>query len=167
SLFVVLMIAGATLRIPLGFIDVTFQAFFAVMAGLLLGPGKAALAMSLYLLLGLFGFPVFASGGGAGYVLMPSFGFIPGFILGGFVTGKLAAGSAGKGWLILLSIVIGMLSIYLIGIPYMSMILRFYLDRAEYTLPVVAASMVLYLCKDILLCIPAAIIARRAGSLFP
>ncbi|MGQ9473345.1 MAG: biotin transporter BioY [Candidatus Caldatribacteriaceae bacterium] len=54
-----------------------------LLAGLTLSPGEAFLSMLGYLLLGLFGLPVFAQPpfGGLGYVFKPTFGFLLGFLL--------------------------------------------------------------------------------------
>lgn len=35
---------------------------------------------------GLFGLPVFAAGGGIGYIVRPSFGYLIGFVVAAFVT---------------------------------------------------------------------------------
>ena len=45
GLFTALMIAGAYLRIPVPLVPITFQLFFAVLAGLLLGPWWGAAAV--------------------------------------------------------------------------------------------------------------------------
>lgn len=162
ALFIALMTAGAYLRIPFPVISLTFQAFFAVLSGPVLGPRKAPLAMVLYLLLGLAGLPVFAAGGGFGYILTPSFGFLLGFIPGSWLSGLIHEKTSERGrWFLPLSLWIGMLTIYAIGVPYMTLILRFYLRDLNHTLLTVGASLLLYLLKDTLLCFPAALIASR------
>ncbi len=44
----------------------------------------------IYVLLGLIGLPIFAAGGGLGYVLKPTFGFILGFLLSTIPAGLIA-----------------------------------------------------------------------------
>ena len=90
GLFAALMIAGAFLRIPVPLVPITFQLFFAILAGLLLGPWWGAAAVGAYIVLGLVGLPVFTSGGGLQYVLQPSFGYIVGFALAALVSGLIA-----------------------------------------------------------------------------
>ena len=84
GLFVALVVIGAYIKImiPIGPFAVTFslQFLFSLMAGLLMGPKKGGIALAVYLILGLIGLPVFAHGGGLGYILRPTFGFLIGFL---------------------------------------------------------------------------------------
>lgn len=141
------MVAGAYLRIPFVFIEVTFQAFFAVLAGLLLGPKKSLIALLLYMLLGLFGLPVFAKGGGFAYVLIPSFGFILAFIPGGMLTGFLYKTKKMNKYL---SSVLGIIVIYLVGTPYMYLIMTLHL-HSDKGFMVLLFSFIPYFIKDIVL----------------
>ena len=72
ALFVALVAVGALIRIPVGTDVFTLQFMFTLLAGLLLGPRLGATAVAVYILLGLIGVPVFASGGGPGYILQPT-----------------------------------------------------------------------------------------------
>ena len=93
GLFVSLIVAGAYIKImiPIGPFSVTFslQFLFSLMAGLLMGKKKGALTVIVYLMLGLVGLPVFAHGGGLGYIIRPTFGFLLGFLAAATVTGAL------------------------------------------------------------------------------
>ena len=84
GLFTALIGVGAFLKITIPVQPVpmhfTLQFFFVLLCGLWLGPQKGAMAVGGYVLLGLFGVPVFAGGGGLGYVLRPSFGYLLGFV---------------------------------------------------------------------------------------
>lgn len=76
---VVGLLAQAEWRI--GPIPITGQTLGVVLVGGALGMRRGAAALTTYLVAGLAGAPVFAGGaGGPAYVLMPSFGFIIGFI---------------------------------------------------------------------------------------
>ena len=70
ALFAALSVVGAFLKIniplPLYTMHFTLQWFFVLMAGFILGSRLGALSVMVYLLLGLSGLPVFASGGGIG-----------------------------------------------------------------------------------------------------
>ncbi|MCK5811830.1 MAG: biotin transporter BioY [Clostridiales bacterium] len=149
SLFIALMITGAFIKFPFPFIELTFQAFFAIMAGLILGYKKGISVTLLYLLLGLFGLPVFSKGGGISYVLIPSFGFIISFIPGSFMAGFLYQK---RKWNKYIAALVGMLFIYLIGIPYFYGILRLYLNSNVAFLTLLI-SFIPYLIKDLLLAI--------------
>jgi|MTBAKSStandDraft_2_1061841.scaffolds.fasta_scaffold04274_3 biotin transport system substrate-specific component len=89
ALLTALLIAGSFVRIPLpGGIPLTLQVFFALLGPALLGV-RGALPALLYGILGLAGLPVFSGGGGPGYVVSPTFGYIAGFVLGGALAGAL------------------------------------------------------------------------------
>ena len=64
ALFVALITVGTFVRIPVGTDVYTLQFLFTLLAGLLLGARLGALAVLVYIALGLLGVPVFASGGG-------------------------------------------------------------------------------------------------------
>ena len=89
AFFVALTAIGAKIEIPLPYIPFTLQTFFVLLAGMILGPKLGALSQIAYSVLGLLGIPIFARGGGMGYVLQPTFGYILGFIPGAFVVGHL------------------------------------------------------------------------------
>ena len=90
GLFTALIIVGAFIKIPVPVVPFTLQFLFTMLAGLLLGGKLGAISVSVYIILGLMGIPVFAQGGGVGYVLMPTFGYLIGFAIGAYVTGKIA-----------------------------------------------------------------------------
>ena len=77
ALFTALVSVGAFIKIPMPFMDyVTMQLFFVILSGFVLGSKLGALSLTIYLVLGICGVPVFAGGGGFNYVLMPTFGYI-------------------------------------------------------------------------------------------
>ena len=76
GLFTALTAAGAFIKIPFYPVPFTLQSFFTGFAGVVLPPYWAFLSQMLYLLLGLLGLPIFAQGGGLGYVLQPTFGYL-------------------------------------------------------------------------------------------
>lgn len=90
-----------------------------IMISAMLGPGTGTLSVLLYVLFGLAGFPIFASGGGFGYIFRLGFGYILGFFAGTIVTGKIL--SAGITRLnIVKAAILGVLAIHLVGIVYMA-----------------------------------------------
>ena len=76
SLFAALTAVGAFIKIPIPHVPLTLQTLMVMFAGLILGSRRGALSQLLYLVIGLLGIPIFAQGGGPGYVLQPSFGFL-------------------------------------------------------------------------------------------
>ena len=95
ALFAALTAIGAFLQIPTGTVPITLQFLFTALAGLLLGWKWGAISQLLYVGIGLLGLPVFTQGGGIGYVLQPSFGFLLGLIPAAAVIGALTARRTG------------------------------------------------------------------------
>lgn len=92
GLFAALMAIGANVSsfLTIGGVPITLQLMFAMLAGGILGSRLGSLAMLAYLLVGLFGAPVFAQlKGGPAQLLSPTFGFIISFIFVAYATGKL------------------------------------------------------------------------------
>ena len=129
ALFTALTAVGAFIRIPTATVAFTLQILFVFLAGILLGPGAGALSQLVYVLLGLAGVPIFTGGGGLGYVLQPSFGFLLGYIGGAAVTGMIARG--GKPTLLRLALACGagLAAIYAVGLPYMAWVLNVHLGK--------------------------------------
>jgi len=90
ALFTALIAAGAYIKIPIPVVPFTLQFLFTMLSGLLLGGKLGAVSVLVYIVTGLIGLPVFAEGGGPGYLLKPSFGYIIGFCIASFVTGTIA-----------------------------------------------------------------------------
>ncbi|HEY8423744.1 MAG TPA: biotin transporter BioY [Clostridia bacterium] len=177
ALVTALTCSGGFIKIPLPMLDITLQSFFACMAGLLLGKKLGPVSQALYMLMGLIGIPVFARGGGITYVFQPSFGFILGFVLCSFICGVLRDkffGSFGQAKIkfgdyvkVFIICVAGIIGLYLIGAPYMLMILRFHLNQNA--LLSAAASLPMYLAGDfislIVLILAVPIFYKRVPSL--
>ncbi|MCC8179535.1 MAG: biotin transporter BioY [Planctomycetes bacterium] len=88
ALFAALTGAGAFIHVPLGPLFLSLQTMMVMLAGFVLGPKKAALAMLAYLACGFIGLPVFGQGrAGPAYFLGPTAGYLPGFVIGAFIAG--------------------------------------------------------------------------------
>jgi biotin transport system substrate-specific component len=80
--------------IPVGGIAVpiTLQTFGVMLAGIVLGARRGALAVLLYVVVGLAGLPVFSGGtGGLAIVAKASFGYVIGFVLAAALVGFLVS----------------------------------------------------------------------------
>ena len=118
ALFIALMTGGAYLRFSIGPVPFTLQTMFCIVGGILLGAKWAGLAMGGYMLLGLMGLPLFAEGGGIGYVLKPSFGYIAGFVPAALVAGLLTRKKDSLKHFIL-AMTASLAVIYMVGILYL------------------------------------------------
>jgi biotin transport system substrate-specific component len=106
--------AGAWELTPL---PITLQVPALLLTALVCGPRSSLLAAVGYLTLGLFQLPVFHSGGGTSYLLDPGFGYLAGFIPGGWIAGKLARQSGMDDLLKLTgTAIVGLLVIQLCGL---------------------------------------------------
>ena len=90
SLFTTLIVIGTFIRIPIPVVPFTLQFLFTMLCGLLLGGKLGFISVMFYIFIGLLGMPVFAQGGGLTYILRPSFGYILGFAVAAYTTGKIA-----------------------------------------------------------------------------
>ena len=147
ALFAALTAVGAFIRFPLGTMSVTLQFMFTAMAGVLLGAKWGAVSQTVYVVLGLVGLPVFTMGGGIGYVMQPSFGFLLGLIPTAWVIGRLTEKENGH-WRIALACLAGLAVLYLIGLPYMYLIMKLYLHKSITVWTAVKAGMLVYLPGD-------------------
>ncbi|MCI8477929.1 MAG: biotin transporter BioY [Oscillospiraceae bacterium] len=152
ALFAALTAIGAWIQFPLGITSVTLQFFFTAMAGILLGPVYGAISQAVYVLLGLSGLPVFTQGGGLGYIVQPSFGFLLGLIPAAFLIGLLTGRRSGTVGSVetVLACTAGLAVLYLVGLPYMYLIVNVYLGKGLPLTAVLQGGMLIYLPGDIL-----------------
>jgi biotin transport system substrate-specific component len=130
SLFTALTAVGAFIKVPIPHIPLTLQTLMVMLAGLILGSRRGALSQLLYLVLGLLGLPIFAQGGGPAYVLMPSFGFLLGFIAGAYVIGRIVEGEKNLTFArALAALLLGQAALYLLGIAYLYFNLHFIVHK--------------------------------------
>lgn len=87
--FGLLTALSAKLKLEIGAVPLTMQTLAVLLSGALLGAKRGALSQFSYLLLGLAGLPWFARGGGLGYILSPTFGYIVGFVFAAYFVGWL------------------------------------------------------------------------------
>ena len=144
---------SAQVSIPLPFtpVPLTLQTFAVLLTGAALGTVRGVLSMSLYLVAGVLGAPVFSnhtSGWGG-------FGYVIGFVVAAAVVGRLAEGGATRGVARTAGVmVIGNLVIYAVGVPWLMAVANLSLPRA------LALGVVPFLIGD-------AIKVAAAAGLFP
>lgn len=127
SLFAALTASSAFIKLPTPWVPLTLQTLLVYLSGLLLGPWGGALSQTLYLFIGLMGLPIFTGGGGPTYVLYPTFGYLVGFIPASFIMG-LFAERGGYFWPVL-GALIGILIVYVFGVPYLFFSVNYLLGK--------------------------------------
>ena len=154
ALFAALTAVGAFIRIPLGYSSITLQTFFTAMAGCVLGPWYGALSQLVYVALGLVGLPIFTQGGGIGYLVQPTCGFLIGLIPAAWVIGRIA-GRKPEPKQIVPACLLGYGGLYAIGVPYMALILNTFLGKGMGFSAIMWAGMIPFLPGDMIkiLCI--------------
>lgn len=170
AIFTALTAVGGLISVPIPFtqVEVSLQTPIVIAAGLFLGGIDGALAVLIYVVMGLLGLPVFTKGGGIGYVLMPSFGYLIGFPIGAFVTGMVFSHmkrtTRGRAFVAGLC---GMVPIYLIGATYQVLIVYYYIGSTFAAAVGGLPAIVVLAIKDAVLCGFAAVlypsVSRTAG----
>ena len=162
ALFAALIAIGAFIKIPIPYVPITFQGFFVLLAGFLLGPKYGAISMLLYIAVGLIGFPVFTQGGGFMYVLQPTFGYLIGYAVCAFCVGKgaLKIKELKMGRLFLTG-TLAQIPVYVIGTLYFYLIMNFVLQTPMGLGAVLWSCVIVFLPADMLRCLLASWLAKR------
>ena len=134
SLMAALTAIGAQIRLPMLSVPVTLQTLFVLLSGSLLGPYWGGVSMVIYLLLGLIGLPVFASGSGLAVLLSPSFGYLFAFPITAVWVGKRIFSLTEQTipekrmlfWRVWLNQFAGLFWIYFFGVLYLWLIKNIY-----------------------------------------
>lgn len=146
------------LTLPLGGgVPITLQSLGIMLAGVVLGPVRGAIAVLLFLFLVVVGMPLLPGGrSGPGVFLMPSAGFIVGFPVAAFACGvvmRLLKTSPVFPASLAASIIGGIGVLYAFGIPGMAIF-------ADLTLPGAALVSLAYLPGDLIKAFAVAVIAQ-------
>lgn len=124
AVFAALIIALAFVAVPLGAagVPIVLQNAAVVLAGLVLGPRRAGLAVLLFLAIGLIGLPVLAGGRTTLAALAgPTVGYLAGYVISAVVVGAVAYRAPARrrrpqlGWFSL-AVTVGLLAQYVCGI---------------------------------------------------
>jgi len=123
--------AAAQVAVPLPFtpVPLSLQTFTVLLSAAALGPWRAGAAMGLYLVAGVAGVPWFSEQR-TGFAF-PSFGYIIGFVLAALIVGTLARrGADRRAGSAVVTMVIGNLAIYAVGVPYLALAIGVSLPEA-------------------------------------
>lgn len=171
ALFAALVIAlGIVPSFPIAGLPVpiTLQSLGVMLAGLVLGPKRGALAPVVVIALVALGLPVLAGGrGGVGVFVGPTAGFLFGWIPAAYVSGHLAArfDGPGKGMtarvvgLTIAAILGGIVVLYLCGIAWLAFGVKLGLVKAF-------VGSIAFVPGDVLKAIVAALVAIKVRDAF-
>ena len=129
--------------------------------GAFLGRKYGITSILLYILLGLFVIPVFALGGGPKYIFEYSFGYIFAYIPAVFFAGSiLKGGFTNKN--IIQAVLVGVLTIHLIGILYLLFIASLRHEGWEFVSSWIVAQSGIKIIYDLILSLIAVFVAKYA-----
>ncbi|GAB3279019.1 BioY family transporter [Microbacterium sp. MEC084] len=161
AIIVVLGIAGA---IPVGPVPITLQTLGVMLAGVVLGPKRAAIAVGIVLVLVAVGLPVLSGGrGGLGVFAGPSAGYLIGWLPGAVVAGLIAKSSAARisWWRTALGALVGGIGVvYALGIPVQAAILGMPLHEA-------AVGSLIFIPGDLVKVVLATVLALALHRAYP
>lgn len=160
------LICAASFVLKLGgdvLVPFSILPFMVMLAGAILGSRLGALSVAVYVLVGLLGVPVFATPpyGGIAYVLQPSFGFLPGFVAEAYLIGAVLEKVPTKSiYWYMAAMMLGIAVMYLVGVPYLYVIVKLYLGQPFSLWKAVQIGMLPFIGLDILKGLLAALVAR-------
>ncbi len=165
SLFTALTAAGAFIRIPLPYVPITLQTFFVLLAGLILGPQFGFLSQIIYLTVGLIGLPVFANGGGIGYIFQPTFGYLLGYPVSAYVVGRLLWNHTidfnASFVRFFVANLIGVLVIFVFGLTGLYINLRYVAGKALSLTTLMWTGFIVFIPGDLIKILTCSIIAKK------
>ncbi len=169
SFFTALAVVSAIIvRLGTGTMLVPFSLLpmVALLSGMILGSKLGAMSMLVYVILGLIGVPVFASPpyGGFTYILKPTFGFLLGFIASSWTTGKIVERNKPLLRYYFLASFLGLGMIYLVGLPYLYIVLYFYMGKPTGILDVLNLGFFPFIVLDIIKSFISSIFAKAIIS---
>ncbi|WP_099224695.1 biotin transporter BioY [Listeria costaricensis] len=156
ALFAVIIAILAQIAFPLGPIPFTGQTFAVGLAATILGARHATISVSVYILLGAFGIPVFQGmTAGLGIILGITGGFIIGFLFNALTTGWMLDRFGYKMWNAILANIIGAMVTLVFGVLWLKISTGMSLTDALMT------GMIPFLIPGILKAVLAAVIGLK------
>ena len=149
---------GGELLVPFSILPLVVM-----LAGAILGARLGAFSVTVYVLIGLMGAPVFSKPpfGGVTYIFQPTFGFILGFIGAAYVTGWIVEKISSKHIIKYMgAMTVGILVMYMIGVPYLYGIMNFYLGKSFSMWKVIEVGVLPFIGLDLIKAVIAGAVAK-------
>ncbi len=153
AIFCTLLCIGAFIKIPFPNMPMTMQMFFVLLGAVVLRPTTVLLSVALYIALGFAGLPVFSQGGGLSYVMVPSFGYILGFLPAVYFGAKTKS--------LIKALAVCILWVYAVGLSYFWALTGALSGDFKIFIHIIKVYIPAMLPKDILSAALAAIVAKR------
>ena len=160
SLFTAIICIFSLIKIPVQPVAVTLT-FFAVNTIILISDLKLSfISILLYIILGLLGLPVFSQGGGIGYVLNISFGYLLGFLVAPFMSFLAKKVFKTKSYNMILGI-INIFTVYTFGCLYAWVLSYIYLKTKMDIKYLITYFVLIFIPTDMIFCYLSSKIAER------
>lgn len=164
ALMLALLIVCSKITIPY-IVPFTLQTLAICIISMVLKAKKAFIVVLTYIVLGLIGLPVFASGGGFHYIYSPTFGFIIGFLFYTLFVGAMTHNKKSIFSLILINF-IGEIIVYIFGAGYMYLVYN--INNNYHTIGfVLSVAVTPFIVFDLLKIILGSFIYNRVYDLIP
>ncbi|WP_425059755.1 Biotin transporter BioY [Sporomusa carbonis] len=131
GLFTALIVISSQVSIPIGPVPITLQVMFILLAGVVLGSRLGPASVLVWVLLGVFGLPVFAQGkAGAAILIGPTGGYILGYFVCTYIVGYVAEHFELTYKNIAAAMVAGLAVIYAVGLAGFMLSFQYVLHKA-------------------------------------
>ena len=125
----IILAVSSKIQVPFWPVPMTMQTFIVFIIGMSYGWRLAFVTLTVYLIEGAFGLPVFAKGGGFLYLIGPTAGYLYGMTLAAGIIGFFAERGYAKSYIKSLTpLLIGTFIIFLFGVGYLGSIIGY--DKA-------------------------------------
>lgn len=164
AIFTALISVSGYIFIPLPFsaVPVTAQTLAVMLTGSLLTPGKSAICMIVFLLMGVAGLPIFSGGtSGFGCIAGKTGGYLMGFLAGAVVISLIRGRNAGFCHSFIANTIGGIFVVYIFGALWLSFITKMSLLNS------VIYGVIPFIPGDILKTFAASVLAVRLEKASP
>lgn len=161
ALSIALIVVGSLIKIPIGIVPITLQMFMCFTITLVLQK-KAFIAIAIYIMMGLLGLPVFASGGGFSYVLVPSFGYLIGFLFGSVIVGYSMSYLKDQKFVnVLFMVLLYELIVYIFGLGYWTILYKFIVNKELLASTLFISGFLVFIPTDLFWCVLSSYIYKQ------
>ncbi|HKM29833.1 MAG TPA: biotin transporter BioY [Bacilli bacterium] len=170
AILLALLIVASKIALPIGPISLTLQLFVVLVICLTVAPSDALIILASYIVCGLFGLPVFATAySGIGYLYVPSFGFILGFMgmaLAMFFMKRQKLISKDNKYYYFLTTLVLIAVDYLFGFLYAVVMIKVFMviDLEISTMQILCKFIIVFIPFDIIKGVIASIVGRRINN---
>lgn len=162
ALYIALLIVGSYISVPVGYIKFTLQLLVVFVIANTTSLKNGIVILTLYILMGLLGIPVFANfQGGIYYAISPTFGFVVGFYVVIIIIHLLNA----KNFIqTVISFVVSLVALYIIGVAYGAFTLNILGDKGYDFHKLMMTFVVPYIPFDLLKIVAAIVVSNRIND---